>query len=181
MSPITFGAEKRPATGHLEDAFARFQATDHVFQMSFVDGGVIIVLLSEGISSRSISRDVEDFITCHSCELFFSPSLLIPEGPYFIKEGSLRQAWRLYEDELCTFVSAVVPADDGDDSRVSGNVEYAPIVGSLVGARGTDVMLLQTAQAALSLAGWPTTVLTGRNMFRVGDNIRNSIVGQGYV
>lgn len=40
---------------------------------------------------------------------------------------------------------------------------------------GTDTMLLSIAQAALDHAGWPSHVLTGRNMFKIGDNTRNSV------
>ncbi|KAJ5116053.1 hypothetical protein N7456_000401 [Penicillium angulare] len=62
------------------------------------------------------------------------------------------------------------------ESRVSGNIEYAPIVGSLVGPKGTDVMLLSIAQGALDYNGWPSKVLTGRNIFHLGDNVRNSVI-----
>jgi hypothetical protein len=38
-------------------------------------------------------------------------------------------------------------------------------------------MLLEVAQAALVKAGWPTKVHTGRMVFALGDNSRNSAIG----
>jgi len=56
---------------------------------------------------------------------------------------------------------------------VTGRTEYAPIVASLAGPRGSDGDLLGLAVEALGEAGWPTKVLTGRTPFRVGDGVRN--------
>jgi hypothetical protein len=39
---------------------------------------------------------------------------------------------------------------------------------------GSDNVLVETAQGALELAGWPSHVLTGRYMFDLGDNERNT-------
>ncbi|KAK4204937.1 amidase signature domain protein [Triangularia verruculosa] len=63
------------------------------------------------------------------------------------------------------------------DSRISGKKEYLPIVSSLMGAKGSDVLLLNLAEAVLKRAGWPTKVKTGREMFAVGDNVRNVLDG----
>lgn len=38
--------------------------------------------------------------------------------------------------------------------------------------------LLKVAQDALSKAGWPTEVLTGRYMFELGDNERHSTTSE---
>ncbi|KAK1833473.1 amidase signature domain-containing protein [Podospora conica] len=59
-------------------------------------------------------------------------------------------------------------------SRVSGREEFAPIFTTLVGGPGTDLMLLDLAQQTLDKAGWPSKVLTGRTMFKVGNNERHS-------
>ena len=58
-------------------------------------------------------------------------------------------------------------------SRVSGRDEYLPIVSSLVGAKGSDLMLINLAKAALEAASWPTEVKTDRYMFELGENERN--------
>ena len=42
-----------------------------------------------------------------------------------------------------------------------------------MGAKNSDVLLLNLAEAALSRANWPTRVKTGREAFLVGDNVRN--------
>ncbi|KAK3382131.1 amidase signature domain-containing protein [Lasiosphaeria ovina] len=71
--------------------------------------------------------------------------------------------------------NAIIPIGQNPfESWVSGKTEYAPIVGSLIGAKGTDAMLLCVAHDALKHAGWPTKVLTGRHMFHPADNARNS-------
>lgn len=59
------------------------------------------------------------------------------------------------------------------ESRISGRKEYLPIVSTLMGAKGSDVLLVNLAEAALEKANWPTQVKTGREAFAVGDNVRN--------
>ncbi|KAK4447245.1 amidase [Podospora aff. communis PSN243] len=59
-------------------------------------------------------------------------------------------------------------------SRVSDRTEYAPIGTSIVGPPGSDATLVKIAQEALRKAGWPTTVLTARLMFKLGDNARHT-------
>lgn len=59
------------------------------------------------------------------------------------------------------------------NSTVNNRTEYQPIVSTLVGAKGSDLMLANLAEDALKKAGWPTTVQTGRFTFPPGDNKRN--------
>jgi hypothetical protein len=59
---------------------------------------------------------------------------------------------------------------------VSGNDEYLPIVASLVGAKGSGLMLANLAKAVLEANSWPTEVKTGRHMFELADNVRNMAV-----
>ncbi|KAI1366286.1 putative amidase [Xylaria arbuscula] len=59
------------------------------------------------------------------------------------------------------------------DSRVSGLKEYLPIVSSFMGAKGSDVMLINLAEEVLKSAKWPTEVKTGRQAFEIGDNVCN--------
>lgn len=40
---------------------------------------------------------------------------------------------------------------------------------------GNELVMLRLAQEALEKAEWPTEVLTGRFMFHVGNNDRNSV------
>jgi hypothetical protein len=44
----------------------------------------------------------------------------------------------------------------------------------LVGAKGSDLMLLSLAKAILDYAHWPSQALTGRMMFDVGQNERHT-------
>jgi hypothetical protein len=76
-------------------------------------------------------------------------------------------------------------------SKVSGILEHRPIAGTLVGAKGmlikpflsslilkmdtgSDLMLTNLAQEAFEAAGWPTKIMTGRYMFDLADNVRNT-------
>ncbi|KAF2820532.1 hypothetical protein CC86DRAFT_387012 [Ophiobolus disseminans] len=59
------------------------------------------------------------------------------------------------------------------ESRVTGNTEYRPIATTLIGAKGSDLMFIELAKAALSQASWPTRISTGRLMYPIGDNLRN--------
>lgn len=61
-------------------------------------------------------------------------------------------------------------------SRVSGRQEHRPIASTLVGAKGSDLMLIKLAQAAFNAAGWPTKIDTGRYMYPLGNNLRNVAV-----
>ncbi|KAI1500562.1 putative amidase [Biscogniauxia marginata] len=56
-------------------------------------------------------------------------------------------------------------------SRISGRLEHRPVGCSIMGAKGSDLMLIQLAKEAFQKAGWPTKISTGRYMYPVGDNI----------
>ena len=100
----------------LEDVFSRIETEDDVFQRAFFAGGTVIVELPAGVTSCAIPDDVDTFLQSQASDLIFSSTLPpIPEGPYLIKGTSLHQVWRLYEDDLFSFISAVVPADGGDE------------------------------------------------------------------
>jgi len=58
-------------------------------------------------------------------------------------------------------------------SKVSGKLEHRPIGSTLVGAKGSDLMLINLAKQAFEAASWPTTINTGRYMFPLDDNTRN--------
>lgn len=40
-----------------------------------------------------------------------SPANALPPGPYFLSQGSIHQAYRLYDDELDSFIFGVIPED----------------------------------------------------------------------
>jgi len=61
-------------------------------------------------------------------------------------------------------------------SRISNRTEYRPIACTLVGARGSDLMLLKLGLDALRAADWPTGVLTGRNMWHNNHDDENEVM-----
>ncbi|KAJ6032422.1 hypothetical protein N7540_003154 [Penicillium herquei] len=58
-------------------------------------------------------------------------------------------------------------------SKISGGLEHRPIGSTILGAKGSDLMLIKLARAAFQAASWPTVINTGRYMFPLGDNVRN--------
>ncbi|KAF5255207.1 hypothetical protein FANTH_133 [Fusarium anthophilum] len=59
-------------------------------------------------------------------------------------------------------------------SKVSGRPEMRPIASTMIGAKGSDLMLIKLATKAFKKAGWPTSTQTGRYMYTVADNARNA-------
>ncbi|KAI9149586.1 Scytalone dehydratase-like protein Arp1 [Paramyrothecium foliicola] len=64
------------------------------------------------------------------------------------------------------------PAYRDEPRRISGQEEYLPASASLMGPRGSDLMLIQTIRRAFELAAWRTRVDTGRLAFPIGDEPR---------
>ncbi|KAF5575341.1 amidase signature domain-containing protein [Fusarium pseudocircinatum] len=58
-------------------------------------------------------------------------------------------------------------------SKISGRSEMRPIASTMIGAKGSDLMLIKLAAEAFEKAGWPTSVQTGRYMYPVADNARH--------
>ncbi|KLP10940.1 D-mandelate dehydrogenase [Fusarium fujikuroi] len=58
-------------------------------------------------------------------------------------------------------------------SKVSGRLEMRPIVSTMIGAKGSDLMLIKIDTEAFKKAGWPRSIQTGRYMYPVADNARN--------
>ncbi|KAK7213378.1 hypothetical protein V2G26_020556 [Clonostachys chloroleuca] len=58
-------------------------------------------------------------------------------------------------------------------SRISGRDEVRPIASTLIGAKGSDLMLIELAIAAFEKASWPTTIQTGCYMYPLASNSRN--------
>ncbi|KAK8059413.1 amidase signature enzyme [Apiospora saccharicola] len=52
------------------------------------------------------------------------------------------------------------------ESRISKRTEQLPVVGTILGAAGSDKLLVQIVRKALQNANWPTHVETGREMFK---------------
>ncbi|KAH7305028.1 amidase signature domain-containing protein [Stachybotrys elegans] len=58
-------------------------------------------------------------------------------------------------------------------SRINGRDEVRPISSTLIGAKGSDIMLIKLATAAFNKASWPTRIQTGRYMYPLANNSRN--------
>ena len=88
-----------------------FAKLDDVYSEEF---GRSLILQTIGSSDNSrITQDLrlyERFTALHTLEANSSDDLL-PSGPYFLHDGRIHQAWRLYADELNAFVITVIPND----------------------------------------------------------------------
>jgi len=65
------------------------------------------------------------------------------------------------------------------ESRVSKRKEYIPVITTIAGAQGSDLMLIKLTQLAMEAVHWPTEIQVGRNTFPVGDNSRHTRTTDG--
>ena len=68
-------------------------------------------------SKDDIEWDLEEWLSSRSFNMIRLDSstaqLPLSQGPYFLLNNELRQAWRLYSDGcLSAFITAIVPADN---------------------------------------------------------------------
>lgn len=104
---------------YLENRFDTFEASDDVFNSAFRHQSVIIAQpLNSGKPSSVIPQGVLTFLEQGlSSMLVFIDSQQLPEGPYFLRNHRLHQAWRLYPDESLAFVTSVIPLDSNEEYR----------------------------------------------------------------
>ena len=102
----------------LQSIFSRFEAEDDVFSQRFTKGSVLIAQTQDGVKepAPTIPTDLLRFLNSQSSRVVFSSDVnQLPEGPYFIRNGNIHQAWRLYADESRAFVTSLIPVDDNVD------------------------------------------------------------------
>lgn len=88
---------------HIIQTFERFSKTDDVFSRAFQEG---LVILQSKAKLEPFSLPSGWTFHINNQELH------LPNGPYFVKGGSVHQAWRLYADDLDAFLSTSFPDDD---------------------------------------------------------------------
>ncbi|OBT49057.1 hypothetical protein VE00_00202 [Pseudogymnoascus sp. WSF 3629] len=101
---IDFSEEELPLTfSSVEDKFKKFPASDDVFNPNF--SGLLIIQTNAKAEKFSVPVGIK----AHIQETIWDDR--IPEGPYFVKGSSVHQAWRLYPDQLNSFMAATVLDD----------------------------------------------------------------------
>ncbi|EGX45092.1 hypothetical protein AOL_s00173g193 [Orbilia oligospora ATCC 24927] len=103
----------------LEKSISTFSAIDDVFTLDFIKNGIIIAQVGRDETSTQVSSELESYLTSKNIGLLFSRPTShleapLPQGPYILRGRNIHQPWRLYEDHLRAFVTAVFPADDGN-------------------------------------------------------------------
>jgi hypothetical protein len=84
---------------------------DDVYAPPFAD-----TLVLQLDSSLDAQRELGQFRDSGCFEAVYhiapnSPPNVLPTGPYFLTQGNIHQAYRLYEDELDSFIFGVIPED----------------------------------------------------------------------
>lgn len=102
------------ATASVDRAVAlinRFASVDDVYSQSFAHTVILQSILGsnhDGLLAqfKASGRFSTVYHTAPS-----SPAKALPPGPYFLSQGNIHQAYRLYEDELDSFIFSVIPED----------------------------------------------------------------------
>lgn len=100
----------------IHNKFTRFEAVDDVFSKSLTSGGYLIIQHSVNPSTEKLPDDVIEYLSASSTELLTLDEQ-VPEGPYFVFQQSLHQAWRLYPDVLSAFARIVIPKDEDSSAN----------------------------------------------------------------
>ncbi|KAK4179293.1 putative amidotransferase subunit A [Triangularia setosa] len=93
-----------PTTSGFQDTLDRFLLDDDVWSKDFAHSFVIQTNLSghDNVAVRVLSTSL---------------SRVLPEGPYFLTNGKIHQAFRLYPDTSGAFVVSTVPGKNSDAFR----------------------------------------------------------------
>ncbi|KAI0103174.1 amidase signature domain-containing protein [Nemania sp. FL0031] len=180
----------------IESSISRFNEEDDVFHDDFAIGGYILIHLT-GDSSPSEAHTGETektlpTVSDYSCpdsltELLRERSLQllvtkgpysIPEGPYFIKNQSIHQAWRLFPDRLAAFTAAVIPDDHVDQPNI-----FTTLSGSYSWGEGGQIAVpskLYFQNSNLPLAGMRFSVKDNMHLNGIVTTLGNRAYAELY-
>lgn len=89
----------------------RFASVDDVSSEPFAHTVVLQCHTGKDITELLAQLEVSDRVSAVYHTSPGLPSKVLPPGPYFLCRGSINQAYRLYEDELDSFIFGVIPKD----------------------------------------------------------------------
>ncbi|CAH0018141.1 unnamed protein product [Clonostachys rhizophaga] len=100
-----------PSATEVTGVIHRFADVDDVYAPTFAD--TIVLQLDPSLDAQ---RELGRFRDSGCFEAVYhvaptSPPNVLPTGPYFLTQGNIHQAYRLYEDELDSFIFGVIPED----------------------------------------------------------------------
>ncbi|KAK2603985.1 MutS protein msh4 [Conoideocrella luteorostrata] len=148
--------------------FDRFASVDDVYSHSFAS---TVVLQSKGLLARM--KDSGRFSAVYHTAPSSPPNAL-PSGPYFLFQGNIHQAYRLYEDDLDSFIFGVIPENVLNPTKYSvlpslspkglwkniavpsrlyaAQVPEKPLAGSRIGIK--DIFRLEGTQLTMMSRPW---------------------------
>lgn len=94
------------STNSILSQLRAFERADDVYSSGFSKQLVLAASETTIEASKAFLANLKDFD-----QVFPSLSEELPAGPYFLCGQNLHQAWRLYEDDLDSFIFAVLPDD----------------------------------------------------------------------
>jgi hypothetical protein len=116
------------ATALVDKAIAlinRFASIDDVYSQSFARTVVLQSILGRNGDGHLAQFKASGRFSAVYHIASISPTKALPPGPYFLSQGNVCRAYRLYEDELDSFIFSVIPDDvlspkKFEDPRCSG-------------------------------------------------------------
>lgn len=114
MEPCTVISLPKDATSKTTSQTLRdFAVRDDVWSPDFLSSTVLQSASAD--SEKSLDQDIirllEERGTQHIYYHKATETAELPQGPYFLRNGSLLESYRLYADTAGAFVVATVPAD----------------------------------------------------------------------
>ena len=113
--------EDRQKSHSIESSVRKFSTRDDVFSMQFLYSVVLNrkETASKGLSILAEDKDYLKSVGCSICHANLIAGCIenrIPEGPYFMKKGSIYQIWRLYPDTNEAFHLPLIQSPQSPDT-----------------------------------------------------------------
>lgn len=89
----------------------QFASVDDVYSQSFSGTVVLQIIIGSDLGGFLAQFEASGRFSAVYHTAPSTSSNALPPGPYFLSQDSIHQAYRLYEDELDSFIFGVIPED----------------------------------------------------------------------
>lgn len=120
VTVIDYGEDRRRSHS-IESAVRKFSARDDVFSTQFL-WSVVLNRNETASTGLSILAEDKDYLKSVGCSVCYTNAISgcvekkIPEGPYFMKKGTIYRIWRLYPDTHDAFNLPLVQSSQSSDT-----------------------------------------------------------------